>query len=173
MKVEIRQLPHGEGLALPAYQSAHAAGLDLLAAVPEDAPVVLAPGKYALVPTGLTIALPPGYEAQVRPRSGLAAKHGITVLNSPGTIDADYRGEIGVLLINHGDAPFPIRRGERIAQMVIAAVVRRNWFRVASLSATERGAADSVRPGDSTPLKTARFHCMQNRVKSNLIRAFF
>ena len=123
VKVEIRQLPHGEGLALPAYQSAHAAGLDLLAAVPEGAPMVLAPGKYALVPTALTIALPPGYEAQVRPRSGLAAKHGITVLNSPGTIDADYRGEIGVLLINHGDAPFPIRRGERIAQMVIAAVV--------------------------------------------------
>ena len=122
VKVEIRQLPHGEGLALPAYQSAHAAGLDLLAAVPEGAPMVLAPGKYALVPTALTIALPPGYEAQVRPRSGLAAKHGITVLNSPGTIDADYRGEIGVLLINHGDAPFPIRRGERIAQMVIAAV---------------------------------------------------
>ena len=128
-------MPHGEGLALPAYQSAHAAGLDLLAAVPEDAPVVLAPGKYALVPTALTIALPPGYEAQVRPRSGLAAKHGITVLNSPGTIDADYRGEIGVLLINHGDAPFPIRRGERIAQMVIAAVVHGGaGSRVASLS---------------------------------------
>ena len=123
VKVDIRQLPHGEGLALPAYQSAHAAGLDLLAAVPEDAPLVLAPGKHALVPTGLTIALPPGYEAQVRPRSGLAAKHGVTVLNSPGTVDADYRGEIGVLLINHGDAPFAIRRGERIAQMVIAPVV--------------------------------------------------
>ncbi len=103
VKIDIRQLPHGEGLALPAYQSAHAAGIDLLAAVPEDAPMVLAPGKHALVPTGLTIALPPGYEAQVRPRSGLAAKHGVTVLNSPGTVDADYRGEIGVLLINHGD----------------------------------------------------------------------
>ena len=139
VKVEIRQLPHGEGLALPAYQSAHAAGLDLLAAVPEDAPVVLAAGKYALIPTGLTIALPPGYEAQVRPRSGLAAKHGITVLNSPGTIDADYRGEIGVLLINHGDAPFSIRRGERIAQMVIASVIRAELVSVASLSATERG----------------------------------
>ena len=124
VKVEIRQLPHGEGLALPAYQSAHAAGLDLLAAVPEDAPMTLAPGKHALVPTGLTIALPPGYEAQVRPRSGLAPKHGVTVLNAPGTVDADYRGEIGVLLINHGDAPFPIRRGERIAQMVIAPVVQ-------------------------------------------------
>ena len=124
VKIEIRQLPHGEGLPLPAYQSAHAAGLDLLAAVPEDAPLILAPGKHALVPTGLTIALPPGYEAQVRPRSGLAAKHGVTVLNAPGTVDADYRGEIGVLLINHGTAPFEVRRGERIAQMVIASVVR-------------------------------------------------
>src|SRR5262249_30587569 len=96
VKVDIRQLPHGEGLALPAYQSADAAGLDLLAAVPVDAPLVLLPGRYALVPTALTIALPPGYEAQVRPRSGLAAKHGVTVLNAPGTVDADYRGEIGV-----------------------------------------------------------------------------
>jgi dUTP pyrophosphatase len=139
VKIEIRQLPHGEGLALPAYQSAHAAGLDLLAAVPEDAPMILAPGKHALVPTGLTIALPPGYEAQVRPRSGLAAKHGVTVLNAPGTVDADYRGEIGVLLINHGDAPFPIRRGERIAQMVIAAVVRGELVQATALSATDRG----------------------------------
>jgi len=98
---------------LPAYQSAHAAGLDLLAAVPEDAPMMLAPGQHALVPTGLIIALPPGFEAQVRPRSGLAAKHGVTVLNAPGTVDADYRGEVGVLLINHGDVPFTIRRGER------------------------------------------------------------
>jgi dUTP pyrophosphatase len=137
--IDIRQLPHAEGLALPAYQSAHAAGLDLLAAVPEDAPMMLAPGQHALVPTGLTIALPPGYEAQVRPRSGLAAKHGVTVLNSPGTIDADYRGEIGVLLINHGAAPFTIRRGERIAQMVIAAVVQAELVPVISLSATDRG----------------------------------
>jgi dUTP pyrophosphatase len=133
------QLPHGEGLALPAYQSAHAAGLDLLAAVPEDSPLVLLPGKHALVPTGLTIALPPGYEAQVRPRSGLAAKHGVTVLNSPGTIDADYRGEISVILINHGDAPFSIRRGERIAQMVIASVVRAALVPAALLSTTDRG----------------------------------
>ena len=139
VKVEIRQLPHGEGLALPAYQSTHAAGLDLLAAVPEDAPMVLVPGKYALIPTALTIALPPGHEAQVRPRSGLAAKHGVTVLNSPGTIDADYRGEISVLLINHGEAPFSIRRGERIAQMVIASVVRAELVPVNELSATERG----------------------------------
>ena len=139
VKVEILQLPHGEGLALPAYQSAHAAGLDLLAAVSEDSPLTLAPGQSALVPTGLIIALPPGYEAQVRPRSGLAAKHGITVLNAPGTVDADYRGEIGVLLINHGGAPFAIRRGERIAQMVIAAVVRAELVAAGSLSATERG----------------------------------
>jgi dUTP pyrophosphatase len=139
VKVEIRQLPHGEGLALPAYQSAHAAGLDLLAAVPEAAPIMLAPGKHALIPTALTVALPPGYEAQVRPRSGLAAKHGVTVLNAPGTIDADYRGEIGVLLINHGEAPFQIRRGERIAQMVIALVTRAELVPATSLSATDRG----------------------------------
>jgi dUTP pyrophosphatase len=132
-------LPHAEGLALPAYQSVHAAGLDLLAAVPEDAPMMLAPGKHALVPTGLTIALPSGYEAQIRPRSGLAAKHGVTVLNAPGTVDADYRGEIGVLLINHGDTPFPIRRGERIAQMVIASVARAELIPAASLSTTDRG----------------------------------
>jgi dUTP pyrophosphatase len=139
IKVDIRQLPHGMGLALPAYQSAHAAGLDLLAAVPEGSPLVLAPGARALVPTGLSIALPSGYEAQVRPRSGLAAKHGVTVLNAPGTVDADYRGEIGVLLINHGDAPFAIRRGERIAQLVIAAVVRAELVAATALSATDRG----------------------------------
>ena len=139
IKVDIQQLPHAEGLALPAYQSADAAGLDLVAAVPDDAPMVLAPGKHAMIPTGLTIALPSGYEAQVRPRSGLAAKHGVTVLNSPGTVDADYRGEIGVLLINHGDAPFPIRRGERIAQMVIAPVVQVEFVPSASLPATDRG----------------------------------
>jgi dUTP pyrophosphatase len=139
VKVDIRQLPHAEGLALPAYQSVDAAGLDLLAAVPESAPMVLAPGKYALIPTGLTIALPPGYEAQVRPRSGLAAKHGVTVLNAPGTVDADYRGEISVILINHGDTAFPIRRGERIAQMVIASVTRAELVPAESLSATDRG----------------------------------
>lgn len=139
IKIDVRQLPHGEGLALPTYQSALAAGLDLLAAVPEAAPVILAPGKYALIPTGLTIALPPGYEAQLRPRSGLAARHGVTVLNAPGTVDADYRGEIGVLLINHGDAPFPVRRGERIAQMVIAPLTRAELLPAASLSATDRG----------------------------------
>ncbi len=140
IQVNIQQLPHAEGLPLPAYQSAHAAGLDLLAAVPEDAPLVLAPGKHAMVPTGLAIALPVGFEAQVRPRSGLAAKHGVTVLNSPGTIDADYRGEIQVILINHGAEPFAIRRGERIAQMVIAPVVQASFVTVSELSATDRGA---------------------------------
>ncbi len=139
IKLDIRQLPHGEGLPLPAYQSAHAAGLDLLAAVPEDAPLVLAPGKHALVPTGLAIALPLGYEAQIRPRSGLALKHGVTVLNAPGTVDADYRGEVSVLLINHGDAPFPIRRGERIAQMIVAPVAQVELVPAGSLSTTDRG----------------------------------
>jgi dUTP pyrophosphatase len=139
VKVDIRQLPHGEGLALPAYQSEHAAGLDLLAAIPEGSPLILSPGQRALVPTGVTIALPSGYEAQVRPRSGLATKHGITVLNAPGTVDADYRGEISVLLINHGEIPFPIRRGERIAQMVIASVARAELVPASSLSATKRG----------------------------------
>jgi dUTP pyrophosphatase len=139
IRIDVHQLPHGEGLALPAYQTAHAAGLDLLAAVAADTPLVLAPGRHAMVPTGLTIALPEGYEAQVRPRSGLAAKHGVTVLNAPGTIDADYRGEIAVLLINHGSEPFTIRRGERIAQMVIAAVVRADFVGVAALSSTDRG----------------------------------
>jgi dUTP pyrophosphatase len=139
VKVEIHQLPHAEGLALPAYQSAGAAGLDLLAAVPQHTPLVLAPGKHAMVPTGLMIALPAGYEAQVRPRSGLAARHGVTVLNSPGTIDADYRGEIGVILINHGAAAFTVHRGERIAQMVIAPVARAELVVATTLSATGRG----------------------------------
>ena len=140
VKVEVLQLPHGAGLPLPAYQTAHAAGLDLLAAVAEDAPVVLEPGRYAMVPTGLSIALPDGFEAQVRPRSGLAAKHGVTVLNAPGTIDADYRGEVAVLLINHGSAPFTIRRSERIAQLIIAPVARAELVPVDVLSSTERGA---------------------------------
>ena len=137
--IPIRRLPHGEGLPLPAYQSADAAGLDLLAAVPEASPMTLAPGRHALVPTGLIIALPSGYEAQVRPRSGLAARHGVTVLNAPGTIDADYRGEVSVLLINHGEAPFTIRRGERIAQMVIAQVAQAELVAVTVLPATDRG----------------------------------
>jgi dUTP pyrophosphatase len=139
IKLEMQQLPHGKDLPLPAYQSADAAGLDLVAAVADEAPVTLGPGKHALIPTGLVIALPKGYEAQVRPRSGLAAKHGITVLNAPGTIDADYRGEVGVLLINHGDAPFTVKRGERIAQMVIAPVTHMELTAVTSLSGTDRG----------------------------------
>jgi dUTP pyrophosphatase len=137
--VDVQRLPHAQGLELPAYQTAHAAGLDLLAAVAEDKPVTLTPGQRALIPTGLMIAVPPGFEAQVRPRSGLAFKHGVTVLNAPGTIDADYRGEVGVLLINHGDAAFTIRRGERIAQMVIAPVTQANLVGVESLSSTARG----------------------------------
>jgi len=137
--VEVRRLPHAEGLALPAYQTEHAAGLDLLAAVGEQAPLTLAPGERALVPTGLAIALPAGFEGQVRPRSGLALKHGITVLNAPGTIDADYRGEVSVVLINHGSEPFVVRRGERIAQLVIASVRRAELSVVVALSETPRG----------------------------------
>jgi len=139
IRIELTQLPHAEGLALPAYQTAHAAGLDLPAAVPEDHSLTLLPGRSALVPTGFMIALPEGYEAQVRPRSGLAAKHGVTVLNAPGTVDADYRGEISVLLINHGAEPFTIKRGERIAQMVIAPVARAELVAVSELSSTARG----------------------------------
>ena len=139
--VDVMRLPHGVDLPLPAYQSDGASGLDLLAAVPEDAPIILAPGKHALVPTGLVIALPAGFEAQVRPRSGLAAKHGVTVLNAPGTVDADYRGEILVLLINHGSAPFTVARGMRIAQLVIAEVARVRLNVVATLDGTPRGAA--------------------------------
>jgi dUTP pyrophosphatase len=138
--VELQRLPHAESLPLPAYQTNDAAGLDLMAAVSDSEPMTLAAGQYALVPTGLAIALPPGYEAQVRPRSGLAAKHGVTVLNSPGTIDADYRGEIKVILVNHGQAAFVIKRGERIAQMVIAPVVQAALVPVAELSSTDRGA---------------------------------
>jgi len=141
LKIDIHQLPHGAGLPLPAYQSAHASGLDLLAAVAEDAPLVLAPGAHALVPTGLAIALPEGFEAQLRPRSGLAAKHGVTVLNAPGTVDADYRGEIAVIMINHGREAFVIRRGVRIAQMVIASVARAELVAVKSLASTDRGSA--------------------------------
>jgi dUTP pyrophosphatase len=137
-EVRFRRLPHGAGLPLPAYQSAHAAGLDLAAAVPPDAPVTLAPLGRAMIATGFAMALPDGFEAQVRPRSGLAARHGVTVLNTPGTIDADYRGEIQVILINHGSEPFVIRRGERIAQMVITPVVQAELVPAESLSSTNR-----------------------------------
>ncbi|WP_306145891.1 dUTP diphosphatase [Roseibium sp. MMSF_3412] len=135
--LELKQLDHAKGLPLPAYQSDLAAGLDLVAAV--DVPLQLAPGERALVPTGLAMALPAGFEAQVRPRSGLAAKHGVSVLNTPGTIDADYRGEVKVILINLGNAPFEIVRGERIAQMVIAPVLQAVITEVETLSETQRG----------------------------------
>ena len=139
-QLRLRRLPHGEGLPLPAYQTAHAAGLDLAAAVPADAPVTLAPGARGLVPTGFAIALPEGFEAQVRPRSGLAAHHGVTVLNTPGTIDADYRGEIQVIMLNAGDAPFTVERGMRIAQAVLAPVQRVVWQEADALPDTARGA---------------------------------
>ena len=135
--VRVLRLPHGQGLALPSYQSKLAAGLDLVAAVIE--PVELAPEGRMLVPTGFALELPEGYEAQVRPRSGLALKHGVTLLNTPGTIDADYRGEVMVLLINHGSEKFTIRRGDRIAQLVIAPVNHVEIVAVETLGATERG----------------------------------
>lgn len=139
IEVRITRLPHGADLPLPSYQTALAAGMDLMAAVPAETPVTIAPGARALVPTGLAIALPPGSEAQVRPRSGLAVRHGLTVLNSPGTIDADYRGEIQVLLVNLGAESVIISRGMRIAQMVIAAVARAEFQEVSSLDETARG----------------------------------
>lgn len=139
IEVRVMRLAHGDDLALPSYQSEHAAGLDLLAAVPSAAPVTLAPGARVLVPTGLAIALPEGYEAQVRPRSGLAARHGLTILNAPGTIDADYRGEIQVLLVNLGSESVIVSRGMRIAQLVIAPVVRAHIVETASLEKTSRG----------------------------------
>lgn len=138
--VRIERLPHAEGLPLPAYETSGSAGMDLRAAIDENLPVMLAPGARTLVPTGLKIALEPGFEAQVRPRSGLALKHGITCLNSPGTIDSDYRGEVGVILINHGQEPFVIKRGERIAQMIIARYAQAVMTEVEALDETERGA---------------------------------
>ena len=138
--VRVERLPHAEGLALPAYETTGSAGMDLRAAVPESEPVILAPGERRLIPTGLKIALELGYEAQVRPRSGLALKHGVTCLNSPGTIDSDYRGEVGVILINHGQLAFEIQRGERIAQMVIAPYAQAVMAEVEALDETARGA---------------------------------
>ena len=137
-KVQIQRLPHGKGIDLPFYATTHAAGADLRAAV--DADVIIQPGDTALIKTGFAMALPDNYEAQVRPRSGLALKFGITVLNTPGTVDADYRGEVGVILINHGKEPFTVCRGDRIAQMIIAPFVQANFQAVDSLSETERGA---------------------------------
>jgi len=138
VEVRVLRLPHGADLPLPAYQSALAAGLDLLAAVPAQAPVTIAPAGRAMIPTGIAVALPPGSEGQIRPRSGLAARHGVTVLNAPGTIDADYRGEVQVILVNHGAEPFVASRGMRIAQLVIARVTRAALIEVDNLDATER-----------------------------------
>jgi dUTP pyrophosphatase len=140
--VAVHRLPHGRGLPLPERATAHAAGMDLRAAIPEGETWVLAPGERRLVPTGLVVAIPPGCEGQVRPRSGLAFRHGLTVLNAPGTIDADYRGEVMVLLVNHGREPFPLARGERIAQLLLAVVPEWDWREEASagdLGMTGRG----------------------------------
>jgi dUTP pyrophosphatase len=138
VRVEVKRLPNGEGLELPAYATPDSAAVDLVAAVAE--PLTLRPGARAAVPTGLAIALPDGFEGQVRPRSGLAIEHGVTVLNTPGTIDADYRGEVRVILANLGDRPFVVERGRRIAQLVVAPVARLEWAEVATLSTTRRGA---------------------------------
>jgi dUTP pyrophosphatase len=139
IEVQIIRLPHGADLPLPDYQSALAAGLDLVAAVPGDGPVTIMPGQRETIPTGIAMALPPGTEAQVRPRSGLAARHGVTVLNTPGTVDADYRGEIQVILVNLGSEPFVVRRGMRIAQMVIASILRVRISESEALGQTTRG----------------------------------
>ncbi|MFB0923593.1 MAG: dUTP diphosphatase [Alphaproteobacteria bacterium] len=138
VSVAVTRLPHGADLDLPAYETADAAGMDLPAAVEHD--VEIAPGARCLIPTGLVIALPPSHEAQIRPRSGLALRNGISLVNSPGTIDADYRGEVGVIVINHGDEPFTVTRGMRIAQMVVAPVTQAVWDEVSELAETERGA---------------------------------
>ncbi|WP_158047905.1 dUTP diphosphatase [Skermanella pratensis] len=147
--VAVTRLPNGTGLDLPAYATEHSAGMDLAAAVTD--PVVLEPGARALIPTGFALALPDGYEAQVRPRSGLALRHGIGVLNSPGTIDADYRGEVGVILINHGDRPFTIERGMRIAQLVVAPYSRVAWSLADKLGASARGAGGFGSTGVDKP----------------------
>ncbi|KPF70676.1 deoxyuridine 5'-triphosphate nucleotidohydrolase [Bosea sp. AAP35] len=160
VKIACLRLPHGAGLSLPAYQSAGAAGMDLRAALPAGAVLELAPGARALVPTGLCLQLPDGYEAQVRPRSGLAATHGVTVLNAPGTIDSDYRGEVKVILINHGQETFAIGRGDRIAQLVVAPVTRAMMAEALTLDETERGPGGfgstgvldaGLQPGDANP----------------------
>lgn len=155
-RVKVKRLAHGEGLPLPAYQTPGSAGADLLAATPEDAPVIVRPGKVALVPTGLILEIPRGLEAQVRPRSGLAARHAVTVLNSPGTIDSDYRGEIAVILVNHGEQPFTIRRGERIAQLVVAEVRQAKLVEAKTLSGTRRGAGGFGSTGTASQEKSKK-----------------
>lgn len=138
VKIPVKRLPHAADLPTPFYATEGAAGMDIPAAVPQDAPLTLAVGQHTLIPTGLEMALPQGFEAQIRPRSGLAAKHGITVLNSPGTIDSDYRGEVKVILVNHGSEPFTIQRGERIAQMIIAPVTQAVLVETDTLPASQR-----------------------------------
>jgi dUTP pyrophosphatase len=150
LAVKVVRLPHSRGLPLPAYQSEGAAGMDLVAALAKDTPLMLTPGARSLVPTGLVLELPDGCEAQVRPRSGLALRHGITVLNSPGTIDSDYRGEVGVLLINLGSEPFTIRRGERIAQLVVQRVEQAALVESARTAETRRGAGGFGSTGTET-----------------------
>jgi dUTP pyrophosphatase len=147
INVPLMRLPNGDGLPLPSYATPLAAGLDLIAALPAD--LVLAPGARALIGTGIAIALPADFEAQVRPRSGLALKRGVTVLNSPGTIDADYRGEIGVVLVNHGDSPYTVQRGDRIAQLVVAPVARAAWQVTEQLPSSERAASGFGSTGTS------------------------
>lgn len=138
IEVSIRRMPGAEDLPLPRYMTGQAAGMDLMAAVGEE--VTILPGERGVIPTGVAVALPEGYEAEIRPRSGLAARHGVTLVNSPGTIDADYRGEVRLILINHGQAPFVVRRGDRVAQMVVHRICRVIWAACAALSPTERGA---------------------------------
>jgi dUTP pyrophosphatase len=137
-ELRVVRMPHAADLPMPAYQTAHAAGLDLLAAVPAASPVKIAPGERAMIPTGIAVALPPGYEGQIRPRSGIAIRHGVTVLNSPGTIDSDYRGEIQVILVNLGPESFEIRRGTRIAQMIVAPILQAKIVESVSLDSTGR-----------------------------------
>jgi dUTP pyrophosphatase len=156
IEVRIARLPHAADLPLPQYQSALAAGLDLAAAVPADAPVEIAPGGRAVIPTGVAVALPAGSEGQIRPRSGLAARHGVTVLNAPGTIDADYRGELQVILINTGSEPLVVRRGMRIAQLVIAAIQHAKLVESANLDSTERAAGGLGSTGTSTKIVDGR-----------------
>ncbi len=153
VSVSVTRLPHGADLELPGYETDDAAGMDLRAAVEAD--MEIAPGARALVPTGLAIALPSGYEAQVRPRSGLALRNGISLVNSPGTIDADYRGEVGVIVINHGDEPFTVTRGMRIAQMVVAPVTQAAWLEVDTLPDTARGAGGFGSTGTDTAKRGA------------------
>jgi dUTP pyrophosphatase len=166
VRVRVVRLPHASGLPLPAYQTDGAAGLDLVAALDVQSPVTLAAGARALVPTGLILELPHGYEAQVRPRSGLALNNGVTVLNSPGTIDSDYRGEVRVILANLGQAPFEVRRGERIAQLVVSPVARATFIEVASLSTTVRGAGGFGSTGKAGSNENVRFRQAPEKQKS-------